>query len=120
VIQQRAIADYLAGRALDPRPPAEGLRILVEDFYKHRYPQHTHDLTTLGDIIQAAEAVAPTPLQALRHLLPALKEFNVYASRYHHSTQGYRATPIIEDRLRHYCRGALSLVHDEGRSYPLA
>lgn len=119
VIHQKAIADYLAGRALDPRPPAEGLRILVEDFYKHRYPHHTHDLTTLGDIIQAADGVAPTPLHALRHLLPALRDFNAYASRYHHSTQGYRTTPIIEDRLRHYCRGALSLVHDEGRSYPL-
>jgi wobble nucleotide-excising tRNase len=119
VIHQKAIAEYLTGRALDPRPPAEGLRILVEDFYKHRYPQHTHDFTTLGDIIQAVEGGAPTPLHALHHLLPALRDFNAYTSRYHHSTQGYRSAPIIEDRLRHYCRGALSLVHDEGRSYPL-
>lgn len=119
VKRQRQIVDYLDGRTNDPQPVAEGLRILVEDYYKHRYPMHTHELTTLGGIIQLAEEARVTPLHALRPLLPALRDFNAYASQFHHPAPGQRAPVPNEDRLRHYCRGVLSLIHDEGQSYRL-
>jgi hypothetical protein len=96
------------------------LRVLVEEYYKRRYPNDIAGDRTLGRIIEAVQnAAAPSPLIALQPLAAALNDFNEYASQYHHENPEHAAVRLNEDELRHYVQGALSLIYDDGTSHPI-
>lgn len=117
----KAVWDYLNGQnGNGARQVAEDLRVLVEEYYKLRYPHHLAPTLTLSGIIAAIrEAHAGTPLATLQPLLPHLEDFNEYTSRYHHGNPNARNEPIQERTVQHYARGALSLIQDDGRSSPI-
>ena len=117
----KTVWDYLNGlNGNAARQVAEDLRVLVEEYYKLRYPHHLAPVLTLGGIIDAIRAAPEgSPLVTLQSQLPHLEDFNDYASRYHHSNPNYRNEVILERDVQHYARGALSLIQDDGRSHPI-
>ncbi len=115
----KGVWDYVNGRNVNgARQVAEDLRVLVEEYYKLRYPHHVAPTLTLGGIIEAIRA-APggTSLATLQPLLPHLEDFNEYTSVYHHSNPDYRNEVVQEHRVRHYALGALSLIQDDGETH---
>jgi wobble nucleotide-excising tRNase len=116
-----AASQYLDGHYTGTaRQVAEDLRVLVEEYYKLRYPNQVVGHMTLGNTIDAIrDAPAQSPLTTLQPLLGPLERLNTYASPYHHSNPNYRAEVVNEAELRRYVRGALSLVYDDGRCHPI-
>lgn len=112
---------YLNGENGDgAQQVASDLRVLLEEFYKLRYPHLLAGVETLSGIIRMIRDAAPgSTLAALQPLAIQLEEFDRYASPYHHSNPNYRNEVIQENRLRHFVSGALSLIHDDGRSHPI-
>jgi wobble nucleotide-excising tRNase len=105
---------------INPRNVAGALRILVEEFYKIRYPANFTSTMTLGGFIVAVrQAPVGSPLSRFAANLDGLDRFNVYASRFHHSNPNAQNEMLNEHELRNYARGALSLIHDDGASHSL-
>lgn len=115
------VSDYLSGVAnINARNVAGALRILIEEFYKIRYPTNFTSTMTLGAFITAIKQ-APTgsPVSRFAASIDGLDRFNVYASRFHHSNPNAQNEALNEYELRNYARGALSLIHDDGTSHSL-
>jgi wobble nucleotide-excising tRNase len=114
-------ARYLAGQnAGQARQIAEDLRVLVEEYYKLRYPHLFGETMTLGNMIaEITRAPAGSALAMMHGLVDHLDRFNEYAGRYHHSNPNHGSEVLREHELRHYVRGALSLIQDDGRSCPI-
>jgi hypothetical protein len=75
---------------------------------------------TQGAFITATRAaLLGSPLASLIGNVNALDRFNEYASRFHHGNPNAPNEPLLEHDLRHYARGALSLIHDDGVAHPL-
>jgi wobble nucleotide-excising tRNase len=115
----RLVHEYLAGSPQgDLRPVAQALRLVVEGFYKRRYPGRVLPRWTFGDIIRTARKLEPgNPLGSLLPIADALDDFNEYASRYHHDSNqdGWQTEKILELDLRKYSRIAMDLIHADGR-----
>jgi wobble nucleotide-excising tRNase len=115
------VSNYLAGVPnIAARTVASALRILVEEFYKLRYPGDFAPDQTLGTFIAAVRAASLVGIGALADFpadIEALGRFNEFASRFHHSNPNAQNEPLNENDVRHYARGALSLIHDDGASH---
>lgn len=116
----RLINEYLVGvPQADLRAIAQALRLVVEGFYKRRYPGRVQPGWTFGTIILTArKQEMGNPLSSLLPIADALDDFNEYASRYHHDSnpEGWLSEKILELDLRKYSRIALDLIHADGRS----
>jgi wobble nucleotide-excising tRNase len=115
----RLVNEYLAGvPQADLRAIAQALRLVVEGFYKRRYPGRVQPGWTFGAIIMTARKLEPgNPLGSLLPIADALDDFNEYASRYHHDSNpdGWQTEKILELDLRKYSRIAMDLIHADGR-----
>ncbi|MDB6159295.1 MAG: hypothetical protein JWO04_3001, partial [Gammaproteobacteria bacterium] len=98
------LAGYLAGaQNTNARPVAGALRILVEEFYKVRYPTEFTLTMTLGGFIDAIRAaLAGSPLANFAANVDALERFNVFARRFHHSNPNAQNEPLNEHELRQF------------------
>lgn len=95
---------------------AKALRVLVEEFYKIRFPGNFGPTFRLGLMIEAIDAApADSPIAALKPKLDDLNRFNDFASQYHHADPQVAAPLPNIQVLRAYARAALSLVHDDGQ-----
>ena len=115
----RLVNNYLSGvPQADLRTIAQALRLVVEGFYKRRYPGHVQPGWTFGGIILTARKDGPgNPLSSLLPIVDLLDDFNDYASRYHHDSNpdGWQTEKILELDLRKYSRIAMDLIHADGR-----
>lgn len=99
---------------------APALRRLVEGYYKLRFPSEIHHSANLGKIrAQIEEAQPNTPLGRLQHLLGALARFDEFSSQDHHVDPNDPGAVQLHDVLRRYAFAAMSLVHDDGNSFPV-
>jgi hypothetical protein len=116
------VGGYILGHVqINARSVAGALRVLIEEFYKIRYPSNFAPTMTLGAFILAIRQSAPgSPVSQFSADLDALDRFNAYSSRFHHSNPIAQSEILNEFELRKYARFALSLIHDDGISSPLA
>lgn len=97
---------------------ATGLRILVEGFYKLRFPRDVAPQMNLGGIRAAIGAAqANSPLARLQPLLADLARFDNYTSQDHHFDPSDPNAVQLQDQLRRFAFAAMSLIHDDGQTH---
>lgn len=103
---------YLTSGTGEKRHVARCIRVLLEEYFRLKAPQHFRRTEWLGDFIEKVRKSQPgDPLHGAQPLLPELEDINGYSKRYHHrENPGSETEPITDGELQSYVRRTIDLV----------
>jgi len=96
----------------DPRDVAKTIRLVLEAYFRFKFPGEFEEKEWLGDFIGKIRDAKPgDALRAPQRLLEDLEDINDYAKKYHHDKNaGAESEPVNDGELRGFVRRTLELV----------
>ena len=96
----------------DPRNVAKTIRLVLEAYFRFKFPGEFGENDWLGDFItKIRDAPAGSTLEAPKDVLEELEDINDYSKKYHHDKNpSADSEPITDGELRGFVRRTLELV----------
>ena len=94
---------------------ADTLRVILEEYFRLKFPTSWEDKDWLGDIIRKVrEAEESSPLYHCQSLVEELSHINTYCQRFHHGSSGEQADEPDPRELKIYAERTLKVIHSGG------
>lgn len=95
---------------------ADTIRLILEEYFKFKYPKSFAAHEWLGDIIgKIREAQTNDPLHSSQSLLDEVAAINAYSTGFHHGASGSSADEVAARELQAYVKRTLHVIHAGGQ-----